>query len=162
MKKIVWLLVLLGVYYAHSRFAFAQPRVESWLLHTNMAALTGDGKACEAYADDVDVQLIADNSRGRWEVEGGKAELCDYLKKTSAALVLLDASTNFRLENTSVQRAGFPWLTAQVSYTHVGTIQAAALPRPVPFESVDQVTLRRTLTGLQIVKLASQAKGGLQ
>lgn len=110
-------LVLLGGFYAHGRYTFSEPKVMGWLVQHTAHGMQGDSAACDDYADDVKVELTAKGLRGRWEVEGGKEEICGYLKQSSAALTLVQARTQTEFEDVRITRGGFPWTTARVQYT---------------------------------------------
>jgi hypothetical protein len=103
-------LVLFAAFYAHARITFAEHRVLSWLLENSNKCLTGDSTVCSNCTDDVEVRIIAKAARGMWEVEGGKAELCGYLKQSSAALIVMQASTNREFSKVRIQPGPFPWL----------------------------------------------------
>lgn len=153
-------LMLLGGFYAHARFTFSEPRVMGWITQHTARAMQGDAAACDDYADDVQVELTAKGQRGRWEVEGGKAEVCGYLKQSSAALTVLQASTQTEFDSVRITRGGFPWTTARLQYTQRTAVQVQGLPG-MNMVSEDSVVLSRTLSGLRIRELHSQSSGGL-
>ena len=159
MKKLLFLLVLFAAFYAHARISFAEQRVLSWLLENSNKYLTGDSSVCDNYADDVEVSLIAKAPRGTWQVEGGKAELCGYLKQSSAALIVMQASTNTAFSKVRIEPGPFPWMQAKVSYTEKTTMQMAGLP-PVNALGENSVVLVRTFSGLKIKSLESRSTGG--
>ena len=161
MVRIVLIAVaLLGAFYAHARFTFSEPRVMGWLTQHTARAMQGDSMACDDYADDLKVELTAKGQRGRWEVEGGKAEMCGYLKQSSAALTVLQARTQTDFENVRITPGGFPWTTARLQYTQRTSVQAQGLPGTT-MVSQDTVVLARTASGLRIRALQSQSSGGL-
>lgn len=153
-------LALFAAFFAHGKFVFSESNVTSMLTKHNVKALSGDSSACDDYANDVTVELTAEDPRGRWEVEGGKGELCGYLKQASAALTVLQASTSSEFTDVSIVRSGFPWTTAVVKYTEHTTINAANIPQ-VMSVSHDEVTVSRSLTGLKIIALKSTSKSGI-
>ncbi|CAN7604599.1 hypothetical protein [Acidovorax sp. LjRoot117] len=159
-RLIFVVLLLLCGFYAHARFTFSEPRVMGWLTQHTARALQGDSAACDDYTDDVKVELTAKGQRGRWEVEGGKAELCGYLKQSSAALTVLQAHTQTEFDNVRITRGGFPWTTARLQYTQRTSVQAQGLPG-MSMVSEDTVVLARTASGLRIRELQSQSSGGL-
>lgn len=159
MKKLLLILVLFAAFYAHARINFAEHRVLSWLLENSNKYLTGDSSVCDNYADDVEVNITAKAPRGTWQVEGGKAELCGYLKQSSAALIVMQASTSTNFSNVRIQPGPFPWLQAKVSYTEKTTMQMAGLP-PVNALGENAVVLVRTFSGLKIKSLESRSTGG--
>ena len=153
-------LVLLGGFYAHGRLAFSEPRVMGWMTQHAARSMQGDSVACDDYADDLKVELTAKGQRGRWEVEGGKAEMCGYLKQSAAALTVLQATTQTEFDNVRITRGGFPWTTARLQYTQRTTVQAVGLPS-MTVTSEDALVLARTPGGLRIRELQSQSSGGL-
>ena len=160
MKKLLLLLVLFAAFYAHARITFAEQRVLSWLLENSNKYLTGDSSVCDNYTDDVEVSIAAKAPRGTWQVEGGKAELCGYLKQSSAVLIVMQASTNKAFSNVRIQPGPFPWMQSKVSYTEKTTMHMAGLP-PVNALGENSVVLVRTFAGLKIRSLESRATGGL-
>lgn len=159
MKKLTLILFLFAAFYAHARINFAEQQVVSWLLVNSNKYLTGDSSVCDNYADDVEVNIKAKAPRGTWQVEGGKAELCGYLKQSSAALIFMQASTNAEFSKVRIQRGPFPWLQAKVSYTQKTTMQVPGLA-PMTALGEDSVVLVRTFSGLKIKSLESSSTGG--
>lgn len=157
MKKLLLLVSIgLGAWFLHGRVVFTEPRLMDWMTQHSVQVWSGDGKACDAYADDVQVELRAEDRGGHWEVEGGKEELCAYLRKASAAFVVLEANTHAEFTDVALQRKGFPWTEATLSYTQLVTVQAARLPE-IRITSQDQLTLVRTLGGVKIKAIQSSS-----
>ena len=159
-RLVLLALVLLGGFYAHGRYTFSEPKVMGWLTQHAVHSMQGDSAACDDYADDVKVELTANGLRGRWEVEGGKDEMCGYLKQSSAALTVLQARTNTEFDNVRITRGGFPWTTARLQYTQRTSVRAGPLPS-LTIVSEDTMVLARTPSGLRIRELQSQSSGGL-
>ena len=159
-RLVLLALVLLGGFYAHGRYTFSEPKVMGWLTQHAVHSMQGDSAACDDYADDVKVELTAKGLRGRWEVEGGKDEMCGYLKQSSAALTVLQARTNTEFDNVRITRGGCPWTTARLQYTQRTSVQAGPLPS-LTIVSEDSMVLARTASGLRIRELQSQSSGGL-
>lgn len=159
MSKIIIALLLIVGYYVHGRWMFSDMHVQRWVAEHSARAMSGDSKACDDFTDNVEVNLVSHNRGGRWEVEGGKNEICGYLRQASAAFILLQAQTNTRFENLSINRSGFPWTSATVSYTEHTTINSANLPT-INATSKDTLVISRTLGGLKIKSLNST--GGLK
>ena len=160
MKKLVLLAVLFGGYYLHGRTTFSEAHVMNWLGKHEAAAMSGDPAACEDFTDDLQVSLTAEGTRGRWEVEGGKNEICGYLKQSAAALTVLQASTNADFSDVKIVREGFPWTAARVSYRQRTAIRAERVPETT-VTSEDALVLVRTPSGLKIKSLESSSAGGL-
>lgn len=159
MKKLVLLAVLFGAFYLHAESTFSRTRLTNWLEEHSLHAMSGDPKACDDYADDMQVELSADGQKGTWEVEGGKNEMCGYLKQSAAVYTVLQATTNSQFDDLRVVRKGFPWTRALVSYTQRTQVQAAGVP-PMTIISDEVVELQRTLTGLKITSVKSKSTGG--
>lgn len=153
-------LLLLGGFYAHARYTFSEPRMMAWLAQHSARAMQGEASACDDYTDDVKVELMAKGQRGRWEVEGGKAELCGYLQQSAAALMVLQAQTQTQFDDVRITREGFPWTAVRVQYTQRTAVQVQGLPG-MNVVSEDSLVLARTASGLRIRELQSQSSGGL-
>jgi hypothetical protein len=160
MKKLVLLAILLGAYYLHGRTVFAESHVMAWVGQHHASAMAGDPAACADFSDELEASLTADGAHGRWEVEGGKHEMCGYLKQAAAVFTVLQASTSAEFDNVRIVRAGFPWTHARVSYRQRTAIRAGRLP-DAAIASEDELVLVRTLSGLQIKSLKSTSSGGL-
>ena len=160
MKKILLLLALLVAYYAHARFSFSEPRVATWLMGHETKAMSGNTAACDDYSDSLEVNLTAQGRSGRWEVEGGKNEMCGYLKQAAAAFTVLQASTNSEFSDFKILPSGFPWNRARVTYRQLTHINVSGMP-PMTIKSDDALILARTISGLKIQKIESQSTGGL-
>lgn len=156
MKKLILPLILLAAWVVHGRMVFAETRLMPWLTQHSAQIWSGDAKACEAYTDDVQVNVWAEDRGGHWEVEGGKGELCAYYRKAAAAFVVLDANTNTEFTDVSIQRKGFPWTEATLRYTAHVTVQAAQLPE-IRVTSQDELTLVRGLGGVKIKAIESRS-----
>lgn len=160
MKKIVLLVALFAGFYLHGRTSFSESHVTSWLGKHSARAMSGDPGACDNFADDLEVALTAEGAKGRWEVEGGKNEMCGYLRQAAAVFTVLQASTSSEFSGLRVVRGGFPWTTARVTYTERTSVQAARVPG-FQIESEDELVLVRTLSGLKIKSVKSKSTGGL-
>lgn len=122
--------------------------------------MTGDNAFCDDFADDMKVSISAEGGDGPMEMEGGKAELCEYTKQTVAAFRVIRASTHSQFDDVRVVRSGFPWLKAEVTYAQTMTVQANGIPS-LTTESQETLVLVRTLSGLKIKSVKSHATGAL-
>jgi hypothetical protein len=93
-------------------------------------------------------------------VEGGKHEMCGYLKQAAAVFTVLQASTTSEFDDVRIVRAGFPWTQARVSYRQRTAIRAQQAPEAA-IASDDELVLERTLSGLRIKSVKSASTGGL-
>ena len=155
MKLLLWPLLLVAAWIGHGRLMFTESRVMPLVTQNTMQVFSGDNKACDFYTDDVQVDLESDQRAGRWEVEGGKDELCGYLRKAAAAFVLLGAQVHTEYSDVKLERKGFPWTEATLRYTEHVTVQADKLPT-MNFTSDDELILVRTLTGVKVRSVHSR------
>lgn len=157
MKLLIWPLLLVVAWIGHGRLMFTESRLMPMLSAHAAQVYAGDTRACELYTDDVQVEILAEDRQGRWEVEGGKDEVCGYLRKAGAAFALLDANIHTEFSEVALQRKGFPWTEATLNYTETVTVQAAKLPA-MTVVSRDELTLVRTLTGVKIRVIRSHSE----
>jgi hypothetical protein len=160
MKKILLPVLAFAAFYAHARHAFSDDHVRTWLAQHTARAMGGETTACDDYTDDVEVSLVARGRRGHWEVEGGKDEMCGYLKQAAAALTVLQASTHLEFDSVQVTRDGFPWRTARVKVSQRMAVSAANIPS-TEVRAEDELVLVRTFGGIKIKSLQSQSNGGV-
>jgi len=159
MKRLfIFVLLAVGSMYLHARVTFSESRVNYWLVNHSVRFMQGDQSACDDYDSDVEVTLTAEGRRGRWEVEGGKDEICGYMKQASAAFIVLQASTESVLSNVKIEAGGFPWTKARVSFKETTTVRVKGMPS-MTIESNDTVLLARTFTGVKIKSLESKSEG---
>lgn len=160
MKKIVLLVALFAAFYLHARTSFSESHVTNWLSKHVTRAMSGDLAACDDFADNMEVALTAEGRRGRWEVEGGKNEMCGYLKQSAALLTVLQARTSSQFEDIRVVPSDFPWMSARVTYKQRTDVDVQRLPR-LAIESEDELVLVRTFSGIKIKSVQSTSTGGL-
>jgi hypothetical protein len=160
MKKILLLVLAFAAFYAHARYSFSDEQVTRWLAQHTARAMGGETTACDDYADDVEVSLVAHGRRGHWEVEGGKNEICGYLKQAAAALTVLQASTRLEFDSVKVTRDGFPWRSARVQVSQRMSVSAANIPS-TEVRAEDELVLVRTFGGIRIRSLQSKSTGGI-
>jgi hypothetical protein len=160
MKKILLLVLAFAAFYAHARYSFSDEQVTRWLAQHTTRAMGGESTACDDYADDVEVSLEAHGRRGHWEVEGGKNEICGYLKQSAAALTVLQASTRLQFDSVKVTRDGFPWRSARVQVSQRMSVSAANIPG-AEVRAEDELVLVRTFGGMRIKSLQSKSTGGI-
>ena len=155
MRKLLILLVGTCVaYFAYGAHMFSASSAQRWIADHDGREWSGSDSACEDYADDVEVSVVAEGPKGRWEVEGGKEEICGYIKSSSAAYTVLDAESSTQYEDLSIQHAGFPWRSAVITFKQQTEIRVpeAHLP-PMVSSGEEEITLQRTFSGLRIVHL---------
>lgn len=160
MKKILLAAALFGAFYGHARMQFSETRLMAWVAAHSAKSMSGDTSACEDYTDDMEVTLTSAGARGRWEVEGGKEQMCGYMKQAAAAFTVLQASTHSQFDQVEISPSGFPWMSAKVKYLQRTTINANNIP-PMTIESEDTLVIVRTLTGIKIKAVDSHSTGGI-
>lgn len=157
MKLLLWPLILVAAWIGHGRLMFTESRLMPLLTAHTLKVYEGDASACDFYDDDVLVDIVQDARQGRWEIEGGKDELCGFLRKAAAGFVLLDASVNTEFADISLQRGGFPWTEATLRYTEHVTVRSERVPE-MAFRSEDELVLVRTLTGVKVKAIHSRSQ----
>lgn len=160
MKKILLVAIVFAAYFGHARIVFSEPRIMAWVATHSAKAMSGDMAACDDYADDMEVTLTAAGRRGRWEVEGGKNEMCGYLKQAAAVFTVLQARTHTDFDQIEVTRSGFPWMSATVKYVQRTNVSGTHVPG-FTIESEDTLVLVRTLSGIKIKTVNSESTGGI-
>lgn len=158
MQRLLFILAIcLGGFYIQTRMAFSESHVMRWIATYNNKAISGDSTVCGDFTDDVEVNIFAETLQGHWEVEGGKDEICGYLRQASAAFIVLQASTNTQFDSLQIERGGFPWTTAQVKYHFKTTMQADRIPN-ISGEGNDTLVLSKGIfSGLKIKSLESKS-----
>lgn len=162
MKKLAVVLLVLFGYWLDGYRKFSDDHVRRFLVEQNLSVFQGKTEtACEAFSDDVDVDIVDRQPAGHWEVQGGKEQICAYLRQAAASFVVLGARVDTAFDNVEIRRSGFPWRTAEVSYRERTTITGAGNGLPIPTMiavSEDRMTLKRTLGGLRITRLEAKSR----
>ena len=148
------LLIAAGaLYLAQSYYLLTPSHIESFLMDHQVLAMNDPVAACDDYSDDIEVMIHHTTPDGRWEVEGGKNELCGYMKQSQAALVVTQASASGHFENMDVSTS-FPWQSARANYDEISNVTMGALGS-ISSKTHDTLKIERTLTGLEIVSITS-------
>lgn len=153
MKAVLFVAVCCAAYYAQAQAYFSESNVQQWLADHSSKALQGDVQACEDFADNVRATLEAEHGVV-WQVTGGKAEMCHYLRQSASILAATKPQT--RIEQVRIEPTGFPWLAATVSYVEHTQVQGNKQAATQEFASSNQVVISRTLSGLKIVSLVAK------
>lgn len=161
MKKLGVILVIFLGYWLDGHRQLSENNVRKFLLDQAINTYQGNNETvCDTFADEVEVDVVDRGPQGRWEVQGGKNEVCGYIRQASAAYMVLRARMETSVEDLVVQRAGFPWRTAEISYRQKTNISAGNGP-PIPTMTAisdDHMTLKRTLGGLRITRLEAKSR----
>lgn len=160
MRKLFWLGVLAAAFYGHSRFVFSAPSMMSWLQKQDQMSMRGEDGMCDAYAADLTFEMRSRSAMGEMKVEGGKEELCDYLKDASAAFRATQASVNHNMELVSIDPSGFPWLSATVKARQTTTVRMRGAPAITEVAETTTV-VRRTLSGQKIARIDSSSEASM-
>lgn len=160
MMKYIWLVVaLLAFHFGGGYFATSERRVEKYIHNFSMLSNQDAAKACELVDDKVDVSLTQELPTSTWEVEGGKDELCGFMKQGIAAMTVLQGNITWRFENMQV-KSSFPWQSVKVSYDEIATISAAQMGT-IHTKMHYDLQLKRKLTGGLVVTKV-HASGGVE
>ena len=141
------------LYLGQSYYLLSSGHIEKFLVEHNTLAMNDPVAACDNYSDKVEVMINHEIADGTWEVEGGKDELCGYLKQSQAALVLLQAETSGHFENMEVI-SSFPWRKAHANYDEINNVSMGTIGT-ISSTTHDDIEIKRTLTGLEIISFTS-------
>lgn len=150
MRKLLWIVIIAVVWIYGSGFMSLGPRgamdyLNKWEQHS----LNGDAeRICDMMHEELQFSIDDRTTPGRpIDMQGGKAELCDYYATVVPAMKHIVSGMNVTREDVEVQRDWLhPW-TAEVSYTEQRSVSMAAVRMQVNTVGEDRVTLVKTLTG---------------
>jgi len=158
-SKLFWLtaFALAGVYVT-GYLSLSESSANAFLNSWEKLSLDGNAHAqCELLTDDFEVSIKDHTTPRDAHIEGGKEDFCAHIKTISAAMALLQPTTNVRRENFTATRSfAHPW-TADVSYTE---FRSTSIPRAgiqQNTESEDKLVLVKTFGGVKIQRLESEA-----
>lgn len=157
-------LKLLGIvailYFAYGYYLTSPSNVKKFIEQHQLLSMKNVNEACEQFTDDIEGKIYHDTPFERWEVEGGKNELCGYMQKGQAAMVLTEGSVTTALLDMQVKRGGFPFTKATASYRQVTEMRMdgqtmRGIKIKVDSETKNTVEIKRTFTGLKFSKIES-------
>lgn len=159
------LAVIALVYLAHSYYLTSPSNVRKFIEQHELLSMKNVNEACDNYTDDMEVSLYMDEPDRYWEVEGGKDEMCGFLQKGQAALVLSEGSVTTSFHDMNIVRGGFPFTKATATYTQMAEVNMdgqtmRGIKVKLTSKTHDKIELKRTFTGLKISKV--EAKGKVQ
>lgn len=157
MRKLLWLVVLAGAFYGHSRWAFSDAGVLRWIEKHDAAVVDQQEGVCDAFARDAVITIRAVHARGEWQVDGGRNEVCGYLKSSNAYVRLLKPDVETHTELVSIQRSGFPWMQASVTVRKATEFRLGTKTLAETAET--SYVLRRTIKGMQITGMNTRSQG---
>ncbi len=159
MKKVVLmgLLILMWIY-GSGYWAFTETNVNNLLDEWELASARGDAEAvCSTFADDMTFSMEEHAPAETFNREGGKDELCAYLRKMVPALARAVSSRNLKRDDLTVKRSWLhPW-SAEVSYTEYRTTVLASGPN-IKTISNDRIALVKSLKGVLVRRLESVSR----
>lgn len=150
MRKLLWIAIvaIVGIY--GSGYMSLGPRgAMDYLNEWEQHSLNGDAqKICDMMHEELEFSIDDRTTPGRpIDMQGGKAELCDYYATVVPAMKHIVSGMNVTREDVEVKRDWLhPW-TAEVSYTEQRSVSMAAVRMQVNTVGEDNVTLVKTLTG---------------
>ncbi|WP_201595257.1 hypothetical protein [Psychrobacter vallis] len=147
------LIACVVLYLGQSYYLLSSSHVEKFLFDHNTLAMNDPVAACGNYSNDVMVMINHTTPEGTWEVEGGKDEMCGYMRQAQAALVVMQANTSGHFENMLVNTS-FPWQNARTSYDEISNVRMGSMGS-ISSKTHDTLEIKRTLTGLEIVSVTS-------
>lgn len=157
MSKVMWAGVLAAAFYGHGRFVFSEPSLAGWLQDQQGKEMRTEDGFCKAYSDKLVFTLHGRSAQGPFDLEGDKEAYCEHIKDAVAALRVAQGSLNVERDLVSVDRAGFPWLTATVNTRETVTMRIGNLP-PLTEVSDNVIVVQRGLSGRQIASIDSNSR----
>lgn len=159
MAKLFWIaiFVLAGIYgvgYA----SLNEGAATDFLNDMEIMTTKGDAQGlCDLFADDMQVAILDHTSGKDQTVKGGKDVACQQIAATAPAMAMLQATSEVQREKLKVERSLLkPW-TAEISYTEKRHTNLQRAGVQIDTESDDKLTLIRTLRGVKITRLESEA-----
>lgn len=147
----------MGVFYGHSRWMLSEARVLDWIDKHDKAIVEQQDGVCDAFARTADISIRAVHARGEWQVDGGRNEVCGYLKSANAFVRLLKPEVNTRTELVSFERSGLPWMQARVTVRKATDFRLGE--RTLTESAETSYVLRRTIKGVQITGMTTRSQG---
>ncbi|MEJ0087047.1 MAG: hypothetical protein WDO72_15320 [Pseudomonadota bacterium] len=161
MKKILALLLLLGVgIYGAGPVKLSESGATRFLDELESLSLRGESAAyCALLHDDLVVAIrdhtAPDQPR---DIDGGKAEFCDYVSMAAKGMSIIRPETRATRANFTVTRNWLhPW-TAHVSYHETRTTHMKLANVTLNTVSDDQWILVNTFAGLKVLRLESESR----
>lgn len=158
MRKLLWLVGFLAAFYGHSQWTLSQSRMLGWIEAHEQAVFAMKEGICSDFTYDVTVNIRAKHPKGEWQVDGGKVQVCGYVRAANAHVRVLNPAIETHTELVSLERSDFPWMSATVKVRHATTF---ALPGVRTLNEVGETTyvMRRTIKSMQIAELTSRSAG---
>lgn len=160
MSYVKILIAIAIVYLVHGYYLTSPSHVQKFIEQHQLLSMKNVNEACEQFTDDIEGKIYYVTPIERWEVEGGKGELCGYMQKGQAAMVLTEGSVTTMLQDMKVRRGSFPFTKATASYKQVTEMRMdgqtmRGIKIKIDSETQNTVEIKRTLTGLKFSKVES-------
>jgi hypothetical protein len=145
-------------FYLSGSLSFREASVNRFLAGWEEDTRRGDADAaCETLAQDMTFSVHEHIGARAQDAQGNRDEFCSYLHKSIPLLAKQVASTDVTRDHFTVTRDALHWWTANVSYTeHRDLTLVSGLH--LKQVSEDHVTLVKTLKGLRLERLESDAR----
>ncbi|MFB2538908.1 MULTISPECIES: hypothetical protein [unclassified Acinetobacter] len=150
MNALKFLIVIVLLYMAQSYYLMSNGHVKDFIEQAEMKSMQDPVAACEYYSDDVEVNMNLQAPGGHWEVEGGKDELCGFIRQNQAAAVVMQSDVNWTFDNVKIN-SRFPWQNAKADYEMTGS--QTVMGHTIQSHTKNAIEIKRTLTGLKITKV---------
>jgi len=158
MKKLIWLAALAALFYGHSRWMLSEGRVLRWIETHEQAVFEQKEGVCNDFSWDTAVSVRAVHAKGEWQLAGDRAYVCDYIKAANATVRLLRPQISTDTQLVSVQRSGFPWMSAEVKVRQNTRFDLPGRPALTETGETTYV-LRRTIKAVQIAQMTTRSEG---
>lgn len=166
MKKVIGLVLLAALYYAHGYYVFGENHLNAWFARSNEAVINGKENACDDFSHDVQFNITQKTSEGDTLMEGGYSKLCDLTRSAAEGAMGFSqlkspgpsgANMNTYTRVISTELSEFPWLQATVKAHQTTRITMGRNP-PVVDEGDFTLLVERTYRGLKIKRLTGTSE----
>jgi hypothetical protein len=155
-KLLVFVLLIALAVFAMGRWSLSESGATEFLTQWEDQTVRGDASGmCATLADDVHVSITDHTMERSFNLEGGKAEFCDYLERALPLMSKALRSMNVTRDDFLVRHRPWHWWTADVSYTEhrraelVGGLELKT-------QGEDHLVLVKTLSGLRVQRLEAE------
>jgi len=162
MKKLFWIAALALVWVYGSGFmSLGERGAMGYLNEWEQYSLNGDAESiCGMMHEQMEFSIDDRTTPGQpIDMQGGKAELCDYYAKVVPAMKHIVSDMSVTREDVEVKRDWLhPW-TAEVAYTEHRSVSMSVIQMQVNTVGEDKITLVKTLTdGVKIKSLHAKTR----
>lgn len=136
----------------------SESRVLRWIETHEQAVFEQKEGVCNHFSWDTAVSVRAVHAKGEWQLDGNQAYVCDYIKAANATVRLLKPQIHTDTALVSVQRSGFPWMSAEVKVRQNTRFERPGLPTLTEAGETTYV-VRRTIKTVQIAQMTTRSEG---